>query len=94
LRRASAATSAVLLALITVAIAEASLAALLFLFTYALKLQLRLVLGSTGFVFATVPYSGPVVDLYGPAALASILFCIASGLVAATWRYRRWRPAQ
>jgi hypothetical protein len=93
LRRVSAAISAVLLALVTVAIAEASLAALLLLFSYVLKLQLRFILGSTGVVFATAPYGGPAVDVYGPAAIASIILFFASGLVAATWRYRRWRPA-
>lgn len=93
MRRASAAISAVLLCIVTVAIAEASLAALLIVFSYVLKLQLRFILGSTGFVFATPPYGGPVVDLYGPTAIASIIFFFASGLVAATWRYRRWRPA-
>jgi hypothetical protein len=93
-RRASAAISAVLLALVTVAIAEASLAALLALFSYVLKLQLRFILGTTGVVFATVPYGGPSVDVYGPAAVASMIFFFASGLLAAAWRYRRWRPAQ
>ena len=82
-----------LLALLTVAIAEASLAVLLLLFSYVLKLQLRFVLGTTGVVFATVPYNGPVVDIYGPAAIASMIFFVASGVVAATWRYRWWRPA-
>jgi hypothetical protein len=93
LRRASAAISVVLLALLTVAIAGASLAALLLLFSQVLKLQLRLMLGSTGVVFATVPYGGPSVDVYGPAEVVSMIFFFASGLVAATWRYRRWRPA-
>jgi hypothetical protein len=93
LRRASAAISTVLLALVTVAIAEASLAALLLLFSYVLKVQLRFILGTTGVVFATVPYGGPAVDLYGPAAIASMIFFFACGLVAATLGYRRWRPA-
>ena len=93
MRRASAAISAVLLALVTVAIAEASLAALLLLFSYVLKLQLRFILGTTGVVFGTVPYNGPVVNIYGPAAIASMTLFVASGVVAATWRYRRWRPA-
>jgi hypothetical protein len=93
LRRVSAAISALLLALLTVAIAEASLATLLLLFGYVLKLQLRFILGSTGVLFATAPYGGPSVDVYGPAAIASMTFFFASGLVAATWRYRRWRPA-
>jgi hypothetical protein len=94
LRRASTAISAVLLAVLTVAVAEASLAALLLVFSYVLKLELRLILGPTGVLFATVPYGGPTVDVYGPAAVASMIFFFASGLVAATWRYRRWRPAQ
>ena len=94
MRRASAAISAVLLALVTVAIAEASLAALLLLFSYVLRLQLRFILGTTGVLFATPPYGGPAVDVYGPAAIASMIFFFASGLVGATWRYRRWRPAQ
>jgi hypothetical protein len=94
LRRASAAISAVLLAVLTVAVAEASLAALLLVFSYVLKLELRLILGTTGVLFATVPYGGPTVDLYGPAAVASMIFFVAAGVVAATWRYRRWRPAR
>ena len=83
-----------LLAFATVATAEAGLAALLLLCSYVLKLQLRLNLGTTGVVFATSPYGGPTVDVYGPAAVASMIFFFASGLVAATWRFRRWRPAQ
>jgi hypothetical protein len=92
-RRASAAISAVLLALATVAIAEASLAGLLFVFSYVLKLQVRLILGSTGILLAGAPYGGPAVDIYGPAAIASMILFFGSGLLAATWRYRRWRPA-
>jgi uncharacterized membrane protein YqjE len=93
LRRASAAISIVLLAFLTVAIAGASLAALLILFSYVLKIQVRLILGSTGVVFAPVPYGGPSVDIFGPAAIASMIFFFASGLVTAAWRYRRWRPS-
>jgi hypothetical protein len=93
-RRASAAISAVLLSLVTVAIAEATLAALLLMFAYVLKLQVRFILGTTGVLFASVPYGGPTVDVYGPAVIASTVFFFASGLSAATWRYRRWRPAR
>lgn len=94
MRRASAATSAVLLSLVTVAIAEATLAAFLLMFAYTLKLQVRIILGTGSVLFASAPYGGPTVDVYGPAVIASMVFFFVSGLSAATWRYRRWRPAR
>jgi hypothetical protein len=94
LRRASAAVSFLLLAMVTVAIAEATLAALLVLFSYVLRLDLTIDLGSARLFFESDPRAGPVVELYGPATVASILFCAACGLGAATRTFRRWRPTR
>jgi hypothetical protein len=91
LRRASAAVSTLLLAIVTVAIAEAALGALLVLFSYILGLGLALDLGSSRLFFQPYPPAGPVVEMYGPASVASILFCATCGLGAATRTFRRWR---
>ena len=93
MRRASAGVSSLLLATVTVAIAEAALGALLLLFSYILKLGLTLDLGSSRLLFQPYPPAGPVVELYGPASVASIVFCAICGLGAATRTFRRWRPA-
>jgi hypothetical protein len=93
-RRASAAVSFLLLALVTVAIAEAALAALLVLFSYVLRLDLSVDLGSSRLFFQAFPPAGPVGELYGPASVASILFCAACGLGVATRTFRRWRPTR
>jgi hypothetical protein len=92
LRRASAAVSSLLLAMVTVAVAEAALGALLVLFSYILKLGLAVDLGSSRLFFQPYPPAGPVVELYGPASVASILFCATCGLGAAARTFRRWRP--
>jgi hypothetical protein len=94
LRRASAAVSFLLLAMATVAMAEAVLAALLVLFSYVLRLDLSVDLGASRLFFQAFPPAGPVVELYGPASIASILFGAACGLGAATRTFRRWRPTR
>jgi hypothetical protein len=94
LRRGSAAVASLLLAMVTVAIAEAALGALLVLFSYMLRLDLTIDLGSARLFFQSYPGAGPVVDLYGPASVASILLCAACGLGAATRTFRTWRPAR
>ena len=98
MRRAAAAVSTLLLAIVTVAIAEAALGALLVLFSYILTLRLVLDLGSARLFFQPHPdnpvyvQAGPVVELYGPALVVSILFCATCGLGAAARTFRRWRP--
>jgi hypothetical protein len=92
MRRASAAVSALLLAIVTITIAEAALAALLFVFSYVLRINLTLELGSAHLFFQSDSSAGPVVELFSPAALSSILFCAACGLAAATRTFRHWRP--
>jgi hypothetical protein len=93
LRRKRAALSAVLLALVTIAVAEAPLVALLIVFSYVLKIDLSIELGPFGAMYSSGPYAGPVVQIFGPAALAAMLFTAASGLATATWTFRHWRPA-
>jgi hypothetical protein len=78
--------------MVTVAIAEAALGALLVLFSYILRLDLSLDLGSARLFLQSYSPAGPVVALYGPASVASFLFCAACGLGAATRTFRRWRP--
>jgi len=93
-RGASAAISALLLSLVTVAVAEAGLASLLLVFSYVLKIGLRFDIGSTRLVFASGAYTGPMVQLYGPSVIASVLFSLACALIATTWTFRHWRPAK
>jgi hypothetical protein len=78
--------------MVTVAVAEATLAALLVLFSYILRLGLTLDLGTARLLFLPYPAVGPVVELYGPASAASVLFCATCGLVASARTFRRWRP--
>ncbi len=94
MRRKRAILSAVLLALVTIAVAEAALVALLVVFSYVLKIDLSVELGSFGAAYASGQESGPLVKLYGPAAVAAVLFTAACGFAGATWTFRRWRPAR
>ena len=94
MRRASAAISALLLSLVTVAVAEAGLVGLLFVFSYVLKIGLRFDVGSTSLVFTSGAYTGPMVQLYGPSVIASVLFSLACALITTTWTFRQWRPAK
>jgi hypothetical protein len=83
----------VLLSLATIAFAEAGLVGLLVVFSYVLKIGLRFDVGSTSLLFSSGAYTGPVVQLYGPAVIASVLFSLSCALIATTWTFRRWRPA-
>ena len=95
MRRVSAFVSALLLLLLAVAIAEASLSALLFIFSVVLKLRLGIEIGAAAALFAeSGPYNQPTVALFNPATVASFVFTTGCGLAAATWRFRRWRPAR
>jgi len=93
-RGASAAISALLLSLVTVAIAEAGLVGLLFVFSYVLKIGLRFDVGSTSLVFTSGAYTGPIVQLYGPSVIASVLFIVACALTTTIWTFRQWRPVK
>jgi hypothetical protein len=93
MRRITAAVSAALLVLFSVAIAEAALFALLILFAFVLKLFLAIELGAH-FVQVlspgTLPF--PEVSIRNAATVGSCLFTLAFAFGAATWRHRRWRP--
>ncbi|HKB33524.1 MAG TPA: hypothetical protein VKF16_06615 [Candidatus Dormibacteraeota bacterium] len=91
MRRAWAGTSALLLALLILAVAESGLAALLVVFSYVLKIDVALGLGFIGPTFSSGPGAGPIVQLYSPTAVAVVLFTAASGLASAAWTFRRWR---
>jgi len=93
-RRASAATSALLLSLVVLAIAEASLVGLLVVFSYVLRIGLRFDIGPTSLVFSSGAFTGPVVQLYGPAVMASVLFSLSGALITTTCTFRRWRPVR
>lgn len=87
------AISALLLAFATIAVAEVALIAVLVVFSYVLRIDLQIEVGPFGAMYSSGPFAGPVVDLYGPAALAAVLFAAACGLATATWTFRHWRPA-
>lgn len=94
MRRASATISAMLLSLVALAVAEAGLLGLLLVFSYVLKIGLRFDIGSGRLVFASGAYTGPMVQLYGPSVIASVLFSLACALITTTWTFRQWRPAK
>jgi hypothetical protein len=81
------------LAIVTVAIAEATLWALLVVFSYILRIGLILDLGSASIGFQPNPPAGPIVQLFQPAAIASVLFCAGCGVMAGARAFRNWRPA-
>jgi hypothetical protein len=93
LRRSSATVSSLLLAIVTVAIAEATLWALLVAFSYILRISLILDLGSSSLGFQSNPPAGPIVQLFEPAAITSVLFCAGCGAIAGARAFRNWRPA-
>jgi len=92
MRRLSAAVSLVLLSLLAVAVAEASLAALMVLFSSILKLNLSIELGLQylQLFLRPAPYR-PEMAVYSAGSIASVCFTTACGLLAATWKFRRWR---
>lgn len=95
MRRITVALSSLLLALLSVAVAEAALLALLFLFSAVLKLQLLVEIGGHFAQMAPAgDYAGfPSVSIQSAGTIASILFTLACGMLAAARQFRRWRPA-
>ena len=95
MRRVSTVVSVLLLLLLAVGVAEASLAALLFVFSVVLKLRLGIEIGGASALFAREGADfQPTVGLFNPTTVASFIFTAGSGLAAAAWRFRRWRPAR
>lgn len=95
MRRLSAATSVMLLALLAVVIAQASLVALLFVFSLVLKLRLGIEIGAGVMLMGSqLGHGQPQVTLFNAATVASAVFTGGCGAVTAAWRFRRWRPAR
>ena len=94
LPRVVAAVSVVLLIALSVAVAEASLLVMLFVFTSILRLTFGVELGDQWLTLYAPRYA-PVasVAIHHAGTIASLVFTLACGLGAASWRYRRWRPA-
>jgi hypothetical protein len=91
MRRITAAVSAVLLVLVTVAVAEGALLALLLLFGVVLQLNLTVEAGPA-FIAAYLRDGEihPDVTIYNGAVLISIVFTAACGVISAAWNFRRW----
>ena len=92
MRGVTAALSAALLALVTVAVAETALLALVLLFAFVLRLNLTINVGSSvisGFTPGDEPR--PDVFIYSGAIVASMLFTAAAGAASSIWTFRRWR---
>ena len=92
MRRTTAAVSGVLLILVSVAIAEAALLVLLVLFSYILRLNFGVQLGEQGLQLWLPPAVQASVQVHQAGVIGSTVFTLASGVGAAVWRYRRWRP--
>jgi len=93
-RRAAAAVSVVLLIAVSVAVAESSLLVMLLLFSSILRLNFGVELGDQWLTLYAPRYT-PVasVVIHHAGTIASLVFTLACGVGAASWRYRRWRPA-
>ena len=93
MRRATAAVSAVLLVLLSVAIAEAALLTLLVVFSYILRLNFGVQLGDQYLQLWFPPGAESSVGVHQAGVIGSTVVTLASGVGAAVWRYRRWSPA-
>ena len=93
MKRATAAVSAVLLVMLSVAIAEAMLLFLLVVFSSILRLVLAVQLGDQVLQMLAPQLPETRVSVYQAGIIGSILFTFACGSVAAVWRYRTWRAA-
>jgi hypothetical protein len=93
-RRLSAATSLVLLLVLTVAVAEASLLGLLFVFSDVLRLSLTVQVGSQLVGAVNPQYASPRVTVFNAAAVGSLLFTAACGIATAWWRASTWHAAR
>jgi len=95
MRRLTALVSVALLTMLSVAVAEAVLLSLLFLFGVILKLYLTIWIGPEGIQTSLQWPSalGLQVTVFTAGTIGSLLLTGAGGVIAAGWRYRRWRPA-
>ena len=91
--RATAAMSAVLMVLLSVAIAEALLLVLLVLFSSILRLNLAVQLGDQILQMFAPQLPQARFAVYHAGIIGSILFSFGCGAGAAAWRYRAWEPS-
>jgi hypothetical protein len=92
-RRVTAGLSAILLLLLSVAIAEAALLVLLVVFSSVLRLGLAVQLGDQLITMFAPLRAEPSVTIHHAGTIGSIVVTLACGAGAAAWRYRRWTPA-
>ncbi|HET7418810.1 MAG TPA: hypothetical protein VFL27_00345 [Candidatus Dormibacteraeota bacterium] len=94
MRRFSAAATLALLALLAIGGAEAALLALLMLFSVILKLRLGVELGPGAALFGQSDgCCAPQVTIFNAGTDVSIVITAGSAVLAAVWRFGRWRPA-
>jgi hypothetical protein len=93
-KRFSALVSVALLWLLALVVGEASLAALLVVFSFILKLTLLVQIGDEVFGGYVPGHPYPQVVLFNAASVVSFGCTAACGLMAAAWKFRRWRPAR
>lgn len=94
MRKATAAVSVLLLVLVSVAVAEAGLLAVLLMVSSILRLYLTVELGGQVMqVLAPLHVPATSVVVHQAGTLGSVLVTLSCGVGAATWRFRRWRPA-
>jgi len=91
--RISAAVSVVLLLVVAAAVAEAALLGLLVLFTSILRLDLVTEVAGHYVRMSAVDHAPLLqVGIRNAGIIGSFVLTLASGLGAAAYRYRRWRP--
>jgi hypothetical protein len=94
IRRATGAVCAVLLLAVSVAVAEAALLVLILVLSSVLSVQLDLERSAQLVLGPWLQYPpGPTMTVHEAGIVASSLFAVMCGAVAAVLRYRRWRPA-
>ena len=92
MRRSSAAVSLVLLGLVAIGAAEACLLAMLILFGLILKLRIGVELGPAAAFFGQSSCCPAQLTLFNAATIVSLLLTTGSGVAAAAWKFRRWKP--
>lgn len=93
MRRVTAAVSVVSLLVVAAAVAEASLLGLLVVFGTVLRLSIVLEIAGHSMYLAPLNASSSLeISIANAGTVGSFLVTLTCGVIAAVYRYRRWRP--